>query len=148
MTTTIETNDRFDRLTNLDISTHYSDRKIYLCRSDLISAFAYWAHYQSPYDTPDLREAIKAFAEYISPHFEKIDFVEFGWEGLRRLLEDKEFEKIEPIRKLNDRANGREGGMSICTRFDKPHPDDDFIDLGALAHNIFYMVFRQEITHS
>ena len=29
----IETNDRFDRLTNLDISTHYRDREYWFMRS-------------------------------------------------------------------------------------------------------------------
>ena len=48
MNTEIKANDRFDRLCNLDISTHYRDIKFYVSSSYLLAAFAYWVVAQNP----------------------------------------------------------------------------------------------------
>ena len=61
----VNTNERFDKLTNLDISTHYKDREYWFMRSDFMGAFAYWVVAQSPYDAPYFTQALKAFEKYV-----------------------------------------------------------------------------------
>ena len=72
--------------------------------------------------------------------------VEFTYEKLNSLITEDVFESIPEIEELNHRKNGRDG-MGFSSRFDTPEPDDDFIDLGALARNVFYMIMRESITH-
>ena len=147
MTEIITTNDRFDKLTNLDISTHYRDRVMYLSKSDFLGSFAYWAVSQSPYDAPDITSALVAWDKYLIDVFPDNHMsVEFTYEKLNSLITEDVFESIPEIEELNHRKNGRDG-MGFSSRFDTPEPDDDFIDLGALAKNVFYMIMRESITH-
>jgi len=147
MNTEITTNDRFDRLTNLDISTHYRDREYWFMRSDFLGAFSYWVVAQSPYDTPDISKALGAFSEYVAKSIDTGIPKSFSYDELLSFVNEDVFESIPEIEALNHRKNGRDG-MGFCSRFDQPSPDDDFIDLGALARNIFYMLMRESITQS
>jgi hypothetical protein len=142
----IATNDRFDKLTNLDISTHYKDRKYWLMRSDFNSAFAYWVVYQSPYDTPNITPSLIAFGKYIATIIPEREVVNFSYTELSEILSEKIFEKIPEIEALNHRKNDRDGN-GFCSRYEQPNPDDDFIDLSALSRNIFYMILRNSITN-
>jgi len=137
--------ERFDKLTNLDISTHYKDKEFYFIRSDFMGAFAYWVVSQSPYDAPDINEALTAFSKHVNERIPEDTPVKFTLDEVKEFINEDVFENIPAIEKLNHRKNGREG-MGFCSRYDKPHPDDDFIDLGALARNISYMLFRESIT--
>ena len=143
---TITTNDRFDKLTNLDISTHYRDREYWFMKKDFTSAFAYWVHSQSPYDTPDTTPAIKAFADYVESFMGEL-VKQFSYEEVSSLITEDILESMPDIAILNERKNGREG-MGFSSRYGQPTPDDDFIDLGALARNVFYMILRENITQS
>jgi hypothetical protein len=148
MITTIKTNDRFDRLTNLDISTHHREGTRWLMKSDFLGAFAYWVVAQSPYDAPDITPALTAWNEHLNTIFPDSDMPkEFSYDELRATVTEDVFEAIPEIEILNHRKNGRDG-MGFCSRYDKPSPDDDFIDLGALANNVFYMVMRESITQA
>ena len=144
METTIETNARFDRLTNLDISTHYRDREYCFMRSDFLGAFAYWVVAQSPYDTPDISDALNAFSEYVCRKIDNGMPEKFTYDELNEFLSDDIFESIPEIEKLNH-PNISEGA-GYNNSHNKPHPDYDFIDLGALSRNIFYMLLRESIT--
>lgn len=141
----ITTNERFDKLTNLSISTHYKDREFWFMRSDCLGAFAYWVVAQSPYDAPDITPALEAFSGYVGGKIANDIPVKFTYSELKDFINEDVFESIPEIEKLNHRKNGRDG-MGFCSRYDKPAPDDDFIDLGALARNVFYMLLRQSIT--
>ena len=55
--------------------------------------------------------------------------VKFAYEELSEIVNDKVFESIPEILALNEM---------------KP----DFIDLGALARNVFFMILRQYITEA
>jgi hypothetical protein len=79
---------RFDRLTNLDIKTHYRDREYWLMKSDFLSAFAYWVVAQSPYSFPvrDLVPALTAFDEYIGIYTEEKNPKKFTYDKLREIL--------------------------------------------------------------
>lgn len=142
----IETNDRFDKLTNLDISTHYRDREYWFMRSDFMGAFAYWVVVQSPYDAPYFTQALKAFEKYVSSHIEDGIPKQFTYDELDEFINEDIFEAIPEINLLNRPLIS--SGQAYDNRHNKSHPNFDFIDLGALARNIFYMVLRENITQS
>jgi len=134
------------RLTNLDISENYRDSEYWFMKSDFMGAFAYWVVAQSPYSSPDITSALKAFDKYISKYITDDMPENFGYEDLSNIINEDALVNVPEILELNERKNKREG-MGFCSRYDKPSPDDDFIDLGALARNVFYMLLREHITH-
>jgi len=142
----ITTNENFDQLTNLDISTHYRNRKYYFMKSDFLGAFACWVIRQSPYDTPDITEPMKAFGEYVNMRFEKDIPEKFTYDELSEFINDNVFESIPEIEKLNHAKIEIDGFIVSSSRFHKTKPDYDYIDLSALARNIFYMLLRENIT--
>ncbi len=106
--------------------------------SELSGELAKWAVQQSPYTVPDnLAEAVTAF-DAAWPYDEELpSFRCLKWpsyEALRVELE-RVYETIPEIEGWNHRKNGRDG-MGFSSRYDQPEPDDDFIDLGALANNV------------
>ena len=127
----IKTNDRFDRLCNLDISTHYRDIEIYLMPSSFLGAFAYWVVSQNPNDELiDIGPALSAFKDYVFSQFVNPKIPErFTYKLLSDLISDDVFEEIPEILALNEL---------------KP----DFICIGALARNVFFMILREHITQS
>jgi len=136
------------KLTNLDISTHHRDRAYYFMRSDFLGAFAYWVIYQSPYDTPDITPALKAFGEYIAEKIKEDIPKKFTYDELHELINEKIFAAIPEIEKLNHAKIEIDGFIASSSRYHKTKPDYDYIDLGALAHNIFYMLLREQITQT
>lgn len=126
---TIKTNSRFDRLTNLDISTHYRNIEFYAFPHDFLAAFAYWVVLQNLNRTPiNLAPALLGFKDYLAKFFTSGVVPEkFTYGRLQEVINDDVFESINPILDLN-----------------KLKPD--FIDLGALARNVFFMILREHIT--
>jgi hypothetical protein len=114
------------------------DREVYLFVTDFTGAFARWAVSMSPYTVPDsLETATIKFAAAIHK--------EFTFDGLGMTivpLNDLTV-KLEPIlwgipeiAAWNERRNGRDGD-GYTGRYSYPSdPDDDFIDIDALARNI------------
>ncbi len=135
------------RLTNLDISTNYRDNKFWLMRSDFLGAFAYWAVAQSPYDSPDITPALQAFSAYVGNRIKENVPEQFTYTELQEFINEKVFESIPEIEKLNHPKIDVGQTINFCDRYSKPKPDYDFIDLGALARNIFFMLMRESITH-
>jgi len=129
MISTIKTNERFAKLTNLDIKTHYRKIEFYAFPSDFLSALAYWITSQNPNDyIVDLGPALNAFKRYLMPFFPNPLVPEqFTFNSLNAIINEDTLEKIPEILDLN-----------------KLKPD--FIDLGALARNVFYMILREQIT--
>lgn len=128
------------KLTNKDIAENYRDKKYLLMRSDLLGAFVYWIIIQSPYDTPDITEALIAFNKYISKRFKDNIPEIFTYDELGKFINEDIFEAIPEIEKLNHPKIER-------VSYNEPHnPDHDFIDLSALARNIFFMLLREYIT--
>ena len=130
-------------LTNLDISTHYKDKNFYFMRSDFMGAFAYWSVKISPYNDPDISSPLSAFSRYLSFVFPDNLPKKFTYDELREIVNEKVFEEIPAIRALNEPKIS--SGEGYNNRYDNPHPDYDFIDLGALARNIFFMLIRESI---
>lgn len=144
----IKTNKRFDKLTNLDIKTHYRDGEFYLSKSSFVGAFAYWTVVQSPYDIPTdkLLPALQGFLKYISPLFEEVLPEKFTFGRLQEIINEEAFEKIPEIESLNHAKIEMKGFMASSSRYHTTKPDYDYIDLGALTRNIFYMLLRECIT--
>ncbi|KKM14977.1 hypothetical protein LCGC14_1700640, partial [marine sediment metagenome] len=116
---TIKTNDRFDRLTNLNISTHYRDREFYLLPCSVLAAFAYWVTAQNPNKYfISIIPSLNALEKHVLSFFKNAQIPEkFTYDRLQEVINDNAFESIEPIMELNRL---------------KPN----FIDLGALARNV------------
>ena len=148
MAKTIETNTKFNRLTNLDISSHYKHGSRWFCKSAFLGAFAYWVVSQSPYNAPEITPALIAWDKHLAITFPDSAMpVEFSYNELSAMITEDVFASIPEIEKLNHRKNKR-AGAGFCSRYGKPSPDDDFIDLGALARNVFYMILRESITQA
>jgi hypothetical protein len=122
-------------------SLHVNENML-ISRRRVLGELASWAVQQSPYVVPDgLADAIEAFNA--------------AWEGdpladtfpTMRALEDRifaTFDKVPQIIAWGQRKNGRDG-MGVCSRYDQPHPDDDFIDLHALARNVAMGVWADAV---
>lgn len=102
-------------------------------RNDVLGELAGWAVRQSPYTVPDkLAEAVTAFCA-AWPRAEHAQFD--GVVDLDYTIKTT-FRRVPEIMAWNERKNGRDG-PGFVTRYSKqPDPDDDFIDLDALARNM------------
>lgn len=108
---------------------------LWITRDRMCGELASWAVQQSPYAVPDnLAEAITTFHK-LWPCDQSIGMGE--WSDMAA-LEDAvvaTMDQVPEILAWNNRKNGRDG-MGFSSRYDQPQPDDDFIDMGALARNI------------
>tara|TARA_R110000772_G_scaffold36387_2_gene87065 strand:- start:559 stop:1053 length:495 start_codon:yes stop_codon:yes gene_type:complete len=113
-------------------------REVWTFVSDFDAALAKALVRCSPYTVPDnLATCIEKFHDLIKE--------EFTWDenkmckvGLLNLTDTvfKILEKIPEIVQLNERKNGKEG-MGFSSRYGgEPDPDNDFIDIMAVAQNI------------
>jgi hypothetical protein len=117
-------------LNNRYISENYQNISFWMMRSYVVGAFSYFAAFQYPLQCYpiEIDAAVNAFNEYISTYFKEVDMPQlFSYEQMNALIDSDRFEKIPAILALN-----------------KMQPD--FIDLGALARNTFYMIIREVIT--
>lgn len=142
----IKTNDRFERLTNLNISTHYQDGEFYFMRSSILGTFAHWVVVQSPYDTPDITRPLEAFGKYVAKRIKKETPEKFTYAELSEFICEDIFEAIPEIEALNHPKFRSEEGWR--DRHTSLHPGYDFIDLGALARNIRFSLLREYITEA
>lgn len=132
------------KLTNRDISENHREDEYWFMRGDFLGAFAYWVVKQSPYDTPDITPALQAFGVYVSTMVADGKPEEFTYDELSDFISEVAFESIPEIEILNRPRIS--SGPGYENRHNNPHPDYDFIDLGALAGNVFYMLLRESIT--
>lgn len=108
---------------------------LWITRDRVCGELASWAVQQSPYVVPDLlAEAITSFHSLwpCDPEFGMSEWSDMG--ALESAIMAT-FDQVPEILAWNMRKNGREG-MGFSSRYDQPHPDDDFIDLHALARNM------------
>lgn len=115
---------------------------IFVCSKELVGQVAHWAVRQSPYAVPvGLEAALAAFAKAIDPEFiicRSSDNTGWRYFSGQREIEDFLRRTLFPIPEVaawNERRNGRQG-MGFSSRYDSPAPDDDFVDLDALAMNV------------
>lgn len=114
-------------LTNRIIIENYSDIELYLMLNDFKGAFAYWIVVQTNNTEFDFKVPLDAFVNYLKlNYFNNSDGVlKFTYDELDRLISSELFCNIPEIMALNQ--------------------IDDFIDLGALARNVFYMIIKLQI---
>ncbi len=136
------------KLTNRDISEKHRDEECWFMRSDFLGAFAYWAVAQSPYDTPDILSPLQSFGKYVSERVADGQPEKFTYDELSDFISEKVFESIPEIEALNHPKVSSGVGYDKRHETRKFNPDYDFIDLGALARNVFYMMLRQSITQA
>lgn len=136
------------KITNLWISQNCQEMNFWLFRNSVVSAFAYWVIKQSPYLIPKkIKSVLNSFKKYIEIYFNKPDaidgMVEFSYKELQWMLSEKQFESIPEIEKLNH--SKKESGLAFnsVSRYHKMKQDYDFVDLGALAKNVFYMIIKE-----
>lgn len=134
------------KLHNCDISEKYQAKDFHLMQSDFMGAFAYWVVVQSPYPTPDISEPLKGFHRYISGIIKDGDVEKMNQKRIWEIINEKAFESIHEIEKLNHAKIEQKGFIASTSRYHKTKPDYDYIDLGALARNIGYMIMREQIT--
>jgi len=126
-------------LTNRDISDNYRDVEVYMMRKGFTGPFANWVVQQSPYDVPDITAALAGFNDYVSVLMGDEEVKKFDYEELNMLINEEAFEKIPAVLALNVPK------ITSGPRPTMPHPDYDFIDLDALARNVFYDIVRNHI---
>lgn len=147
MEMTMEMKREQHRLTNLDISTNFQGEKFCFTRKDFTAALTYWLIKQSPYLLPhSLEAAVTAFDAFLGTRFGDDAVLEITYKDLNDLISSDTFEGIPAIEILNHSRSGAGGNIVFVSHFESPEADDDFIDLGALARNVFYMMLREDIT--
>jgi len=118
------------KLCNREISETYKDFDFYLFPSDFISALAYWVVSQNHNKELIIELPVNAYYEFIKKEWTNEIIPErFTYERISNLVSEDIFKSIPEIMALNRM---------------KP----DFIDLGALSKNVFYMICREQITQS
>lgn len=111
----------------------------------VVGYIAMWATRQSPYLSPDkLTEVLRdfqfkvcqdsAFETHLGCGWLKLD-VQSPASHLRNILKEHLL-CIPEVSAWNKRKNGNQSPYSFVSRYDKPNPDNDFIDLDALIGNI------------
>jgi hypothetical protein len=115
-------------------------------------ALAMWAVRQSPYACPDNLEAVvRRFAELFprgKDEFERqTGIVQFSDRDALYGAIQATSEQIPELLAWNERRNG-EQGPGFVTRYDKPDPDNDFIDLHALWGNMVRTVVAEEAEYA
>jgi len=119
------------KLTNKDISDFYRDHRFVLLPGDFTGAFQYWVTSQgrSIEDKDLLLKAGLSFNTHIvKPMFDNLDVPErFSYDDLEKIINEQHFKGITDIMAVNQ-------------------TEKDFIDLGALARNVRFMIMREQIT--
>lgn len=124
----MKTQESKHKLCNREISETYRDFEFYLFPSDFISALAYCVVSQNPNKNLIIEDPVNAYYEFIKKEWPNKQIPEkFTYERISNLTSDDVFESIPEIMALNET---------------KP----DFIGLGALSRNVFYMILREQIT--
>jgi hypothetical protein len=111
--------------------------------SQVTGALAMWAVRQSPYPVPDNLEIAVASFEHLFPR-DEIGFHEVASEQELYELVKKISEQIPELLAWNERKNGNDAPLGFCGRYDRPEPDNDFIDLYALWGNVARTVANEE----
>jgi hypothetical protein len=111
--------------------------------SQVAGTLAMWAVRQSPYPVPDNLELVIRRVEELFP-CDEFGFHEVaGQDELYRLLAQIG-EQIPELLAWNERKNGNAAPIGFVSRYGRPDPDNDFIDLYALWSNVARSVAAEE----
>ena len=110
-----------------------------IVKSVLIGHFGMWAIRQSPYLLPkELEKSIQEFSQLLE--FDDTAFIKTTYINLEKIVGDAIL-KSGIITSWNVPKKGT--GNVFVSRYDKPEPDYDFIDLDALARNVAHSVWLE-----
>jgi hypothetical protein len=113
-----------------------SSKDLWLFTHNIVGYFAQWAIRQSPYSVPDkLEEVLEQVHLVFKPFESKNGMFCMSLCEINRLLH----EYILPLPQTmawNEPKNGSTESIQFSSRYTKRDPDDEFIDLHALAHNV------------
>jgi len=116
------------KLTNRDIAENFNNIDYHLMISHFKSAFAYWIIYQNPYGSNGVEKAVDAYGKYLTKTFpDKDTVVKMTYDEIKKFVSEDTFHSISEIAELNATKG-------------------DFICLGALSRNVFFMILREHIT--
>lgn len=114
------------------------NREVYLFKKDFTSALAKCLVSQSPYTVPDnLSECIIKFEKQVEDAFafDSIGMVKISLIGLTSVINTL-LENVPEIMELNRPKNGGTKSLFVSAYREETHPDNDFIDIMAVAQNI------------
>lgn len=124
--------------------------KLAISVKSLCGHIAMWAVRQSPYTAPDgLTDVILEFKRRVEPSAQSLSgwtYFETDEESGRKCLTDLlnlHLLTIPQVRQWNERKNGNQSPLGFVSRYDKPEPDNDFIDLDALTGNIVMSAMKE-----
>lgn len=122
-------------------------KNLIIGRNTVLGEFASHAVQQSPYTVPDnLQIAIEKLEKMWPVGDYNPEYKEFYEMGDVRNTLSLLFDQIPEVLAWNERKNGKQG-MGFSSRHDQPTPDDDFIDLHALARNIAMAVWKDAVNN-
>jgi hypothetical protein len=105
-------------------------------QSQIAGHYASWAIRQSPYPVPDnLEQVIKDFISYTSDKFNSHGMANLTQDEIRDMVLEH-ISTCDQAKLWNERKSGNQAPYNFTSRYWKINPDDDFIDLDALAMNI------------
>jgi hypothetical protein len=120
-----------------------TDQKHLMMLNCIMGHIAMWAVRQSPYHSPDgLLDVLAKFKKNCGGRFDKNGRAQMTYRELETML-NTVLLKIPQFLQWNERRNGNQAPFGFSSRYDQPHPDDDFIDLGALTRNVRMSVQRE-----
>lgn len=134
-------------LTNADISDQYRGVEVYMMRKGFTGPFANWVVQQSPYEVPDITDALHGFNDYVTELMDGEIVKKFSYNELNEAISEEAFEKIPAVLALNVAkvTSGPGWESRYWNDNTRKNPDYDFIGLGALSRNIFYSIVRNHI---
>lgn len=124
------------------------ERKHLFSVGDIAGAVAMWAVRQSPYEAPEnLTEAIKSLTQVLNEQIKFDDvfhFAELTYDEIHSILQEH-LEKVSVIMQWNEPRSGHDAPFVTSSRYHTPRPDDDFIDLDALARNVALTLTQEKL---
>lgn len=125
-------------LTKSGIETAY-----WLTLSQLEGHMAMWAVRQSPYHNPEkLDVVLPKFREILKPYFDKNEMAKMTKSQIESAFRDS-LMTIPEFTTWNERKNGNKSPFGFVSQYDKPSPDNDFIDLDALIRNCTVSLWKE-----
>ena len=104
---------------------------------------AMWAVRQSPYHNPEgLSLVLRQFRQNGRYSFDENEMGYLNEPQLKQFLIDR-LMPIPEFLQWNERKNGNQSPFGFVSRYDKPEPDNDFIDLNALIMNTARSVIQE-----
>jgi hypothetical protein len=123
----------------------WDDTPFHTSRNTVLGALACWAVRQSPYLVPaGLAEAVHEFSVAFGIDDDGcVGVFETDCQRLRKQVFEC-FSECSSILAWNECKSGTTPAVVGSSRYDRPHPDNDIIDLDALARNIAHSITVEE----